>query len=271
MLWRRQWKISLGIVMGIGLWLLVVPALAFGWAQNIRWLDQWFHIMILPYVQHGTVVYASGQSLPSYLTRFLSHVPAFETHYGGQDLQYYVNVLDLEPGRVRLIIRAVLLLLGAGGIWWMRHPLPALRCRRYLLEIAVVGVFMLWASERTWVTHYVSTILALFAVGMVASAEDYPRPLAALAGWALLLAVLAGVLTTDAAKIFGRNGNEYMRCLGVSLWSSALLVLVLVRAGQTPPASTPLQPGITGPVGPGGQPGRRPGNPALPCTPAVGP
>ena len=45
---------------------LAVPAMVFGWDQNLRWLHQWGGIMIVPYVTHGTVVYAMSQSFGSF-------------------------------------------------------------------------------------------------------------------------------------------------------------------------------------------------------------
>ena len=38
---KRRWLLALAGVVSVGLWLAVVPAIAFGWDQNLRWLAQW--------------------------------------------------------------------------------------------------------------------------------------------------------------------------------------------------------------------------------------
>jgi len=55
------------------------------------------------------------------------------------------------------------------------------------------------------------------------------------------LIVAAGLmaLTGDLGKAFGPDGNKITRTLGVSLWSSVLLVAVIVRSGGAQTRSTP--------------------------------
>ena len=57
-LWKRRWTVAASALASAALLSLVVPAMAFGWDQNLRWLEQWVGIMIVPYLTQGKVVYA---------------------------------------------------------------------------------------------------------------------------------------------------------------------------------------------------------------------
>lgn len=230
MLFRRRWLLALAIVLGMVVWLLVVPGILFGWEQNLRWLRQWSSIMIAPYVVHGHVEYATGQSLPSLITRLLRHVPAYVSGQGGMPRPRYVNVADLPEAVVNWLIRGVLLAIGLAGALWARHPLTTFRSRRYVMEIGCVAAFMLWASQRTWTEHYVSLVITLCAVGMLLSDSTQTETTRRRAWWALVVSGSLMVWTSDLAKLVAADGGHYVRTLGVPFWTSVALVLVLVTA-----------------------------------------
>ena len=71
------------VVIGLILWLVIVPGLCFGFTQNLIWLGQWAHIMLVPYLQGGGPVYIETQSVPSYLARLLCHSAAFTSTVSG--------------------------------------------------------------------------------------------------------------------------------------------------------------------------------------------
>lgn len=248
-IFRRRWRIVLGILAGSVLWLFVVPAMVFSWRQNLLWLHQWATIMILPYVTDGVIKFSNGESIPELLKRLLEHVPAWQAARHGHAVYHYVNIVNWPPKVVNWIWHAVLAGLAVAGMIWARRPLKNLQCRRYLLEIGCIGMFMLWASERTWVPHYVTLILALMATAMIASdaaAPDKTRRWA----WAGLLGVAALMpWTSDLAKIFGPDGRHYFDSMDVVLWASLLLAAVLVfsrypalAADQRAPSPTAAPP-----------------------------
>ena len=227
LLWRRRWWEVLGIGVGLVLWLWLVPAAVFGWERNARWLDEYCHIMIVPYVAHGTVKYYFGQSLPSFLTRLLRHVPAFDTH--GQ-APVFVNVVDLPEGVANWIVRGVLGTIALAGIWWMRDPLRNLNSPRYVIELGCVAVFMVWASQQSWVPHYVSMILALTGAAMVLSSAQEPAVARRRAGRALVASFGLMFMTSDVGKLFGPDGGEYVRTVGVCIWACLLLIVATVTS-----------------------------------------
>ena len=239
-IWKREWNMAVGILLGLIIWLIVVPGLAFGWSQNLLWLGQWAHIMILPYVTGGHVEYFVGQSVPSFLSRLIRHVPAFHYHLAGSPVWHYqyVNILSLPATLSDRLIRIFLVAIGLIGLWWARKKLPTLRCRRYALEIGAVAAFELWASPRTWVPHYVTLAITLFATAMILSDPLMAPAVRRRAAIGLGIAAFLMFLTTDVGKVFGHNGHRWLLTLGVSLWGSILLVWSIFQAGS----QLPVQP-----------------------------
>ena len=125
--WKRRWVVAASALAGVAFWSLAVPATVFGWDQNLRWLEQWVGIMIVPYVTHGTVVYAMSQSFGSFALRLFSATPVFESRHGLAELRY-MNLLALSPDAVYQLVRAVMAGAAIAGLVWTRRPLPTLRC-----------------------------------------------------------------------------------------------------------------------------------------------
>lgn len=110
------------------------------------------------------------------------------------------------------------------------------------MEIGGVAAFMLWASPRTWVPHFVTLIFTLVAVGMILSDPMMAYITRRRALIALSVAAFLMFLTTDVAKVFGPDGHRWMLTIGVSLWASVLLMLVIFTTrvnDQTTPSDLP--------------------------------
>ena len=234
--WRRRWSVAFSAVLSVAVCWLLVPALVFGWDQNLKWLGQWTRIMILPYATRGEVFYSTSQSVGSFALRLLSHVPAFETHRDGGVQAHFMNLLDLPHTVVQQIARGLMVGVGLAGLWWMRKPLDTLRSRRYILEVAAVSAFMLWFSERTWVHHYISFVLMLSAAAMIVSDPEEPersRQLVYLSGGIFFALTL---FASEAGKIFGRDGIDWVKAYGVYLLGSIIMAVSVLRAGTAPHA-----------------------------------
>ena len=229
-LWKRRWVVALSAVASVAVWSLVVPAMVFGWDQNVRWLEQWVRIMIVPYVTQGTVVYAMSQSFGSFALRLFSAVPVFETVHHGVVEGHYMNVFRLSPVTVYQLVRAVMIAVAVAGLIWTRRRLPTLRCQRYLLEIGAVAAFMLWFSERTWVHHYVSFVLTLCAAGAILSDPAQPERTRRLVRGALIVFSVATFFASEAGRLLGPDGVDWAKGVGVFLWPSVLLTVIVTRS-----------------------------------------
>jgi hypothetical protein len=224
-LWKRRWTVAASALASAAVWSFVVPAMAFGWEQNLRWLEQWGRIMILPYLTQGKVVYAMSQSFGSFALRLLSAVPAFVTDRNGVVEGHYLNAMALSQGVVYQIVRSVMVAVALTGLVWTRHRLTTLRCPRYLIEIGGVSAFMLWFSERTWVHHYVSFVLMLCAAGAIVSDPTQPDRTRRAVRAALVLFSVVTVLASDAGRVFGPDGVDWAKGAGVFLWPSVLVTV----------------------------------------------
>ena len=224
-LWKRRWIVASSAVAGVAIWSLTLPAAAFGWDQNLRWLEQWARIMIVPYLTRGTVAYAMSQSFGSFALRFFSAVPVFESNHHGVALGHYMNLFGLAPSAVFHVVRAIMITVAVGGLFWTRRRLDTLRSPRYLLEIGAVAAFMLWFSERTWVHHYVSFIFTLCAAGAVLSDATQPEITRRVTRVSLVVFAVATVLASEAGRILGPDGIDWAKGAGVFLWPSVFVTM----------------------------------------------
>jgi len=226
--WKRRWIVAASALAGVAFWSLAAPAIFFGWDQNLRWLEQWVGIMIVPYVAHGTVVYAMSQSFGSFALRLLSATAVFESRQGLAELRY-MNLLALSPEAVYQLVRAIMAGAAIAGLVWTRRPLPTLRCPRYLIEIGGVTAFMLWFSERTWVHHYVSFVLMLCAAGAILSDPAQPERARRLVRRALIVFSFATCFASEAGRVLGPDGVDWAKGAGVFLWPSLLVTIAVIR------------------------------------------
>jgi len=229
-LWKRRWVIGLSTMVSVLFWTLAVPSMVFGWEQNIRWLGQWGDIMIVPYVTRGEVLYPMSQSFGSFALRLLTPLPIFETIEQQVPYGHYMNVVALGEDVVGRIVVAVMVIIGMAGLVWMRRRLPTWRSERYLYELSSVTAFSLWFSERTWVHHYVSFLIVLCAAGAVLSNPSENERTRRVIRDALMIFAGVTVFASEASRIFGPHGDEWALALGVFLWPSVLVAVVLFWA-----------------------------------------
>lgn len=234
-LWRRRWRIAAGAGAAILLSWFVIPALAFGWGQNLTWFWQWSDVMLLPYVTRGTfdLGYPHTQSIGSFAMRTLMHVPAFSTPTPDGLVPHYINVASLGPEAVNRIVRALMIATAAAGVWWMRRPLATLRSPRYVFEIGAVAAFMLWFSERTWIHHYVTFVLLLGAAAMIVSDPARPEPDRRLVTRGVLGFFAITLFASEAGGVFGPDGVDWMKTFGVYLLPSIVLTAIVLSRADT--------------------------------------
>jgi hypothetical protein len=238
--WKRRWVVAASALAGVAFWSLAVPAMVFGWAQNLRWLEQWVGIMIVPYVMQGTVVYAMSQSFGSFALRLLAATPVFETSRQGIVEPHFMNLFDLSHGAVYQFVRAMMAGAAIAGLVWTRRPLRTLRCPRYLIEIGGVAAFMLWFSERTWVHHYVSFVLTLCAAGAILSDPAQPERARRFVRRALIVFSFATVFASEAGRLLGPDGVDWAKGIGVFLWPSLLVTIAVIRPWSERPDRVPV-------------------------------
>jgi hypothetical protein len=169
--WRSGGAVIAGTLLGLVLWLFVVPGAALGFERNTALLKSWYGTMVKPFVEKGTVTTEHpNQSIPGVVFRLLTNSPS-DIVYDDDGKPVPVNprnVADIGPDNAKWIVRgcqgvfalALLLLAGAPiatrrqGVW-------------FAAECGFILLGMLLFSERTWKHHATTTAL----------------PMAALVGW----------------------------------------------------------------------------------------
>src|SRR5262249_53876824 len=139
--YKRSWRTVGWGLLGMGIFLLIVPGAIVGPRFNGECLGMWWHRMVMPFVAEGA---ASPQEVNQSIVGVLYRLFTPRAHGSGPyALDHDVNIVSLAPGTVRLMIKIIVgTLLG----------LLALLCRtrasdrrdpRLLGEFALVVLTML--------------------------------------------------------------------------------------------------------------------------------
>ncbi len=231
--WKGQWRTVAATMVGIGLFLLVVPSLILGPVFNWECLAMWYHRILRPYVESNESGHKEiNQSMIGVVMRIL-------TEQRGGDGRYSVaaglNWLALDPKQVILGLKAasvgmVALLLGLcrlrPSMFGLARAGSASRTDPRLLgEFSLVVLTMLFVSERSWKHHYVTillpcTYLAVRLWGFGLSRRERIGVGAGLAAATLLM------LTTSSEAgglFFDGRGHKLAQYYGMFFWSGVAL------------------------------------------------
>lgn len=220
--YKGSWRTVLWGVLGMGIFLLIVPSLIIGAQFNGECLGMWWHRMVMPFVADGaTSPVIINQSIVGWLYRMLTQ----RGHgHGPYDLDQDYNIVSLPPNVVRLLIKVVVAgLLG----------LLALLCRtkaarrtdpRLLAEFSLVVLTMLFVSERSWKHHYVTVMLPItYLVSEFFSPRTGQRGRVAIAMvWTLAFGLMA--TTSDIGTWFAEGqGHEIAQGYGLFMLAGVVL------------------------------------------------
>jgi hypothetical protein len=237
-LYKKSWRAVGATMLGMGVFLLIVPSVVIGPGFNGECLGMWWDRMMRPFLVKGAASPQEiNQSMVGVLTRLMSEV---KTGTGRYDTRYELNVLALAPGTVKLLL--AFLSLGFVG-------LLALLCRtqtdrrddpRLLGEFALIVLTMLFLSERSWKHHYV-TLLLPYAYLMLeftyGTKKLGPRLLISAAIWASVL-LMATTSSELGGLLAGGKGHKIAQGYGMFLWAGVVLYVatawrVIVERGRT--------------------------------------
>jgi len=157
---RGPLLVLVGILVGLGLWLFVVPGAVLGWDHNRMLLNSWNENMAKPFLVDGKITSEhANQSIPGLTVRLLTNQPSV-VGYDENDQPYgeeFHNLADIGPVNARSVIRAfqVLFVIVVAAFAWSRQRIGL----RPAAELAFVLLGMLLFSERTWKHHAVVVML----------------------------------------------------------------------------------------------------------------
>lgn len=240
--WKRQWNAVVGCVVGLGLFLFVIPSAFFGWEGNAVKLQAWTKQMIVPFVVNGAVTSEhNNQSLPGLAHRLLTAAPSFSDYIDNKytPLEYH-NVVNLDPRTVGLLVKVCMALFALLVMWACRTPSTDRPGWRSAAEFGIILLGMLLFSERTW-KHHAVTLLLPFAVlaYYLAACRPVPWVRNAVIG-CLIVAVMLMALTSTG--LLGARPGELGQVYGAFVWAYVVLLagLVLILRQPTAASSEPL-------------------------------
>jgi hypothetical protein len=229
-LWKRAWTMAAASLVGLALFLCVVPALFFGWSNNLLYLESWKKVMFEPFVVKGEVwCEHNNQSLPGLAARLLSHQPSFTDWVKddeGRDVKTpveYHNLLALDHQTVGWIVKGCIGVFGLLVLWKCRTPIQERTNWRLLAEFSIVILGMLLFSERTWKHHCVTLLVPFAVLAYYVSAHWRERggrwlSMGAMAAATLLMTLTSTGLSEDQDRL-----GKLAQVFGAYTWCFVLL------------------------------------------------
>lgn len=221
--YKRSWKTVLWGMLGLGIFLLVVPSVVVGSKFNAECLGMWWQRMITPFVVKGeSSAQEFNQSIAGLMSRFFTALGPTHGTYG---LHFHWSVAAWPRWVVSYLIKGVALFLVGMLALFCRTRTNDRRDPRLLGEVALVVLTMLFVSERSWKHHYVTVILPYtYLVSEFFSNRLGPRSrVVVAAAWALSFGLMAST-STEIGGLFGEGqGHEIAQGYGAFLWAGVVL------------------------------------------------
>jgi alpha-1,2-mannosyltransferase len=221
--YKRSWRTVGWGILGLGIFLLLVPSIVVGPQFNGECLGLWFHRMVTPFVVKGaTSPQLQNQSLIGVISRLLSD---WTTGLGRYQVSLDLNLASWPPKLVGQLTRGMAVALIALLAYLCRTRTTDRRDPRLLGEVALVVLTMLFVSERSWKHHYVTVLLPYtYLVSEFFSRRVGPRGRAVLAAsWATSFVLMAAT-STEIGGIFAEGqGHEIAQGYGAFLWAGVVL------------------------------------------------
>jgi hypothetical protein len=222
-LYKRSWRTVVATLLGLGLFLVVVPSLVIGPGFNAECLATWWARMITPFVEKGVVSSQEiNQSMVGVLTRLLTDT---RTGTGRYDVHLDLNLVAWPPAAVSLLVKG----LSAGVIgllaWLCRTRADRRDDPRLFGEFALVVLAMLFVSERSWKHHFVTLLLPYtYLAYRVGVGPASARVRAVLASAMVASALLMATTSSELGGLFARHqGHKIAQGYGMFLWAGVVL------------------------------------------------
>jgi hypothetical protein len=221
--YKRSWRTVGATVLGMGVFLLIVPSVFLGPQFNGECLAMWWQRMIGPFLAKGEgSPQEVNQSMVGVVTRLLTDAKLGPGRY---DAHLDVNLVSLPRPIVGHLLKA--LSFGLVG-------LLALFCRtranrrddpRLLGEFALIVLTMLFISERSWKHHYVTLLLPYTYLTYRVFLAPVSRGSRIILGTAMALsALLMATTSSEFGGLFADGqGHKLAQAYGMFLWAGVVL------------------------------------------------
>ena len=236
-LYKRSWRTAGAALLGLALFLVIVPSLVIGPDFNGECLATWWRRMITPFVENGVVSQQEiNQSMVGVLTRLFTEA---RTGTGRYDVHLDLNLAAWPPAVVANLVKGLSIGMLALLAWLCRTKTDRRDDPRLFGEFCLIVMAMLFLSERSWKHHYVTLVLPYTYLAYRAGvAPVSPRLRAGLAAVMVLSALLMATTSSELGGLFARHqGHKIAQGYGMFLWSGVVLFIATawrVRVEATP-------------------------------------
>jgi hypothetical protein len=238
--WKRAWRVVAACLVGLSLWLAVLPGAIFGWERNTELLTDWYKLMIERPVLKGEITTEHpNQAIPGFVYRLLTHSPSFiayeRTPKGDIPVPAaYHNLIDIGRPAAWVVVKVLTAAFVLAVVFLCRAPRTERQGWRFAAECSLILLGMLLLSERTW-KHHAVTLLLPAAVLAYASTLGFPERSRRL----IVGSLIAAALLMTMPGLFGTRGQDLALVYGSHTFAFLLLTagtcLALAYRGRGSP------------------------------------
>ena len=223
---RRQWRVLAATLAGTALLLLVLPALFWGWQQNMTYLHEWIDAVgrpaLMPNTERALATPLFGQLMDTFKSR-------------NQSLEALFLTIGAQAQDIRFLVACT------GTVMLVLMGLAARRVSSHEDELRLCSAFLVWQllippiSE----THYFGMMILPLTIMLglfMRSHQNNNAPRTAMNG--------LGIMMLAVMVLIGFRTTELMRPL--CLASLVIWCALLHALWQTPTASRTAIPAIRG-------------------------
>jgi hypothetical protein len=223
--YKRSWRTVGATLLGMGIFLLAVPAIFIGPEFNAQCLVSWWQRILSPYVTSDVAgVQEINQSMIGVITRIFTEQP------GDERYSVQLKHLHLFSLNAKMVVTFLKLIsVGFLGVlaWLCRTKVTKRTDPRLLGEFALCVLVMLFVSERSWKHHFVTLLLPFTYLGYRA----FDKSISEVSRLIILAAITtAGLLMAMTSSEFGglffhREGHKIAQFYGMFFWAAVVLFI----------------------------------------------
>jgi branched-subunit amino acid transport protein AzlD len=244
--YKRSWRTVGFTFLGLVLFLLVVPSLIVGPRFNFECLQMWWHRMLTPFLVEGSASPQEvNQSMVGVLTRLFTEIPPGTNRY---DLHLDVHLVSWPPQLVSYLVKLLTIVLLGLLALFCRTQAQDRRDPRFLGEIALVVLTMLFVSERSWKHHFVTLLLPYcYLVWELYFPSKRLGPRFVIGAALGLSFLLMATTSPEFGGLFADGkGHEIAQGYGMFLWAAVVLYAAVawrLRVSRCEPTAILMSPG----------------------------
>jgi hypothetical protein len=224
LLWRRRWRAAAAMAIGVGVFLLIVPAPFRGFERNLQEMKTWIEGMVLSANQDGYGQRPSlswswkNDSIVAVTHRLLRPLNAEAADPLAKPI--YVNILDLSYQQVNRVLLAIAGLIGV-GFCAVLPPERRRTLRSDAAEFALLLSLMTIASPIAYAYYFVWLLFPITVLVYRAALE--PCAKARRTTWGLLALALA---LFAIGPFYGHA--HWPQAVGNRFWATGIIAGALV-------------------------------------------